>query len=494
MPPRHPLLTKLSTCGSRTVFVLLVLATPAHAATTRNVPSQYATIQAAINAAVNGDVVLLAPGLYKESVTITNKAITLASNFYTTGDTSYVRTTVIDGKGLGWVVKVMPTLMPTLVGLTLQNASDGVRAYGKLRFLDGHITKTGDGIDYEGGAGGTVLRSLFDFNTDDGIDVDNAVIATIQDNMIQDNGDDGIEIRLQPYTGPRLYITIHRNTIARNQEDGIQLISSNIVTPRTIRIEGNLILSNRMAGIGMMCCENTIENFSGANLLEQVGIYNNTICGNDYGITGGDSTVVLNNLILQSKHVGMKNVNAGSYTAHNLLFGNTPNLMACNVDSATTLFDDPLLQSNWSVASQSPAMDYGLIVYEKDGEVLWERDSDEYWGSAPELGAIETLAVTGVEPGEVDSRVELAPPVPNPGVGAIRLRASLARAGHVRLDILDVSGRLVHTIVDADLTPGPVEWSWDGRDASGARATAGVYFARLRTPAGLHTRRIVKLR
>lgn len=462
------------------------------AGTMRLVPSQYATIQAAITASVNGDVVLLAPGLYMESVTIANKAITLTSQFYTTGDTSFIRTTVIDGKNLGWVVRVQPTLIPTIVGLTLQNASDGVRATGKFRFLDGRITATGDGIDYEGGSGGLVLRSTLDFNSDDGIDFDNEVAAQIIDNKIQDNGDDGIEIRLQPYFGTRLWVTVRNNTIARNGEDGIQLISSNVATTRSIRIEGNLIVDNAMAGIGMMCCENTVENYSGANILEQVGIYNNTICGNDHGIAGGDSVVALNNLIVHSTQIGMKNVNAGSYTAHNLLFANGTDTATSNVDAPTTLFADPLLQPNYGIAAAGPCLDAGLTVYEKDGEIVWERDGGEYWGMAPDLGAIENRDVLDVPLGQ-SGGVEFAAPVPNPSMGGIRLRAHLPRRGHVRLDIVDVAGRHLRTLVDDVTAAGPAEWTWDGRDESGARVAAGVYFARLRTPVALLARRLVKL-
>jgi hypothetical protein len=47
------------------MFALVILAVPvlAHAATLK-VPGQYATIQQAIDTAVNGDTVLVAPGTY----------------------------------------------------------------------------------------------------------------------------------------------------------------------------------------------------------------------------------------------------------------------------------------------------------------------------------------------------------------------------------------------------------------------------------------------
>jgi len=50
---------------------LAALAVSASAAT-RNVPSQYATIQAAVDAAVSGDTISIANGTYNEQVTVSN--------------------------------------------------------------------------------------------------------------------------------------------------------------------------------------------------------------------------------------------------------------------------------------------------------------------------------------------------------------------------------------------------------------------------------------
>ena len=63
------------------------------------VPSSYSTIQAAVNASVDGDTVLVSPGTYNETVSLNGKSIVLASLYLTTGDTSYINSTIIDGTG-----------------------------------------------------------------------------------------------------------------------------------------------------------------------------------------------------------------------------------------------------------------------------------------------------------------------------------------------------------------------------------------------------------
>lgn len=61
------------------------------------VPGDYPTIQAGIDASQNGDTVLVSPGTYYENLKMKGRNILLGSLFVTTGDLSYVNSTVIDG-------------------------------------------------------------------------------------------------------------------------------------------------------------------------------------------------------------------------------------------------------------------------------------------------------------------------------------------------------------------------------------------------------------
>ncbi len=86
------------------------------------VPSQFTSIQKAIELADTNDIVIVEPGIYKENLTIT-KAIVLTSKYYLKNDSSYIRRTIIDGslKNSVITIKTSNSKSCKIIGLTLQN-------------------------------------------------------------------------------------------------------------------------------------------------------------------------------------------------------------------------------------------------------------------------------------------------------------------------------------------------------------------------------------
>ncbi|MFN8179032.1 MAG: T9SS type A sorting domain-containing protein [bacterium] len=92
-----------------------------------------------------------------------------------------------------------------------------------------------------------------------------------------------------------------------------------------------------------------------------------------------------------------------------------------------------------------------------------------------------------------------SPPVPmtvSPNPFTSSMRADFRLSGHrpVRIDVRDVYGRPVVTLLDQALEGGDHFVEWNGQDGQGARVAAGVYFVRLDVGGEVESTRVVRLR
>jgi hypothetical protein len=165
-----------------TLVGLFVVVVPVTANPSINVPAQYTTIQAAINAASPGATIMVASGTYSEHVVV-NKSLTLVGENRST--------TIIDGGGTGTVVTVHADNV-NLTGFTIQNGGGSpycglfVGNYTGSIISNNIIVKNFYGLQLFGTIGGNIFANMIRSNAYAGIYI-SIYISGGDNNIIRGN-------------------------------------------------------------------------------------------------------------------------------------------------------------------------------------------------------------------------------------------------------------------------------------------------------------------
>jgi hypothetical protein len=112
-------------------------------------------------------------------------------------------------------------------------------------------------------------------------------------------------------------------------------------------------------------------------------------------------------------------------------------------------------------------------------------------------GTITVKLGTGIDDGN-DGRLPnafaLDQNYPNPFNPTTEIRFSVPRASHVRLDIYDIMGRTVRTVLDETKAVGTYQVTFDGRSSDGTPLATGVYFYRLTADSFSQSRKMLLLK
>ncbi|MHC4941527.1 MAG: right-handed parallel beta-helix repeat-containing protein [Planctomycetota bacterium] len=262
-----------------------------------HVPGDQPTIQAGIDAAVNGDSVLVAPGTYVENINFNGKDILVKG-------TSGAIYTVIDAgsAGSGVIFQLGETSNAVLEGFTITNGT-GTYGPGSINYGGGVLVLPGAGnppaptnpiIRYNHIINNTITGA------GGGIHVDDNCSPFIEDNYIHNNAADwgggGIAClnrSLLVSTSP----TIHNNTINGNttgsyygggiylSEDVNALVTNNLIEGNTAPWGsggGLFIINSRPKMDNNIICNNTVRYRGGGIYTHGAGVLitNNTITGN----------------------------------------------------------------------------------------------------------------------------------------------------------------------------------------------------------------------
>lgn len=363
------------------------------------VPEQFQTIAIAVDNAIDGDMIIISPGEYFEKEIEINKSLTISSEWKISGEESLIDETILDAQGKRLFIISADSV--EISGLTIRNGDHSLEITGRVSIINNHFINNFDGISLESGSGGYIAFNRAENDKDDALDID---IGGHRDNIGSDViieyntflncNDDGIEIRLFKYPDQNINYIVRHNQIIGSNNAGIQLISYDTFTGKRFDIHHN-IFKNCKTGLGCMAGAKTIEDLSGASMMdEQVCFYNNTVLECEMGATGGNHVIAANNIIQANEKGGFKNFGPNSVIINNLFFNNVGESLI-KIDSAVlkkgNIFsNDPKIdKKTYMPAPGSPAIDAGIGFYLFEGKEMFRIPKEQISGSAPDLGAIE---------------------------------------------------------------------------------------------------------
>jgi agmatine/peptidylarginine deiminase len=105
-----------------------------------------------------------------------------------------------------------------------------------------------------------------------------------------------------------------------------------------------------------------------------------------------------------------------------------------------------------------------------------------------------TIKESSTEEIPVSAVTKLHPAFPNPFNPAVNISFSLQEDNHISLEIFNIQGKKVLTLIDGYQERGEYSFIWDGRDDNKREVSAGVYFYRLRTDNYSETRKMILLK
>jgi hypothetical protein len=116
------------------------------------------------------------------------------------------------------------------------------------------------------------------------------------------------------------------------------------------------------------------------------------------------------------------------------------------------------------------------------------------WSSVRKFTIGIATAVEEVAAGHYPAQFVLSQNYPNPFNPSTAIEFTLPRSGQVTLEVYDIVGRKVRTLVSEAVTAGTKRVIWDGCNSDGAAVASGVYFYRITASDFSETRKMLLLK
>ena len=125
----------------------------------------------------------------------------------------------------------------------------------------------------------------------------------------------------------------------------------------------------------------------------------------------------------------------------------------------------------------------------KEMKVELDLDNTEYGVGVFSSGTVQVMDVLAIP-----EEYTLSQNYPNPFNPSTMISFTVPSEGHVLLNIYDITGRLIMTLVDENLGSGYHEVSWDGTDMFSSNVSAGLYIYSLQAEGVALNRKMVLMK
>ncbi len=444
----------------------------------------FRSIQYAINKSAYYDTIIVDNGTYIENLSVNSKNVFIASRYRESGDELDILNTIIDGDSSESVVTFKYCNNgASLNGFTITN---GVSCYGggiecyessptiEHNIVFGNYAREGGGIK--------ALRN-----------------AILEDNIIRNN--------TASYRGGGIFslgtISITGNYISSNVSltykgggiyaEGLTDISFNIVEGNEADQGGGIFYCSSNSSINNNLINNNIAN-SGGGVYIRSGrplLTNNTVVNN---LSNGGSGIYLDN-------TNPTIINTIIYYNSLYVYYSDPNCNYCAIQGGWTgegnidddpLFCDPengdfhLMATYCGDPYDSPCIDMGKpSILDSLLDCSWglggERsDMGAYSG---EGGTVDIDDDTGLP---LPQQTSLSQNYPNPFNASTIIKYELPKQSQVTVDVYDILGRRVASLVDDDQVAGYHQVIWSAEDVA-----SGVYFYKIQAGEYIETKKMM---
>lgn len=413
-----------------------------------NIPADYPTIQLGINAAEDGNTVLVQPGTYVENINFNGKNITVGSFFITNQDTTYITQTIIDGNQNGSVV-------------TFESGEDNSAQLIGFTITNGYATY-----------GGGIFCSL-----DSNPKLINLIISN-------NSGYYGGGISIIESNPEISYTKINGNS----SNDGGGIYCYNHCSPSL----KNVLISDNTSqyGGGICCFENSSPN------LENVTITDNSAASSGGGIYCNLSNPIVINSIFRNDSPSEIYIYSGLVT---VTYSDIQGGWAGegNIDEAPLFLgtgDHPFM-----LQDLSPCVNAGIP--DTTGLNLPEYDlagNPRVYGGRIDLGAYENQnVVVSAEEVLIPLITILNQNYPNPFNPSTTISFNLTteHTENTELVIYNLKGQKIKTFLNLQITQSPNQQIvWDGTGQTGKPVSSGIYFYKLKTDNFQQTRKMLLMK